>query len=471
MPETDLLLKSSLPSVQQPTNILLGKRAVYYTLGCKLNFSETSTLAGELETLGVVNVPEGESADICIINTCTVTSTADRKARTLIRHVIRQNPNATVLVTGCYAQLAGKKILKIPGVSLVVGAGRKSEIIDHLIDYFSAEKNGESTYRAIFLADRSHMHNFEQGCSKDDRTRHFLKVQDGCNCACSFCTIPKARGNSRNGSIESLLKQAGQVAREGGKEIVLTGVNIGDYGRSTGESLVDLIKALDKVPGIERYRISSLEPDLITDELIDVVASSEHFMPHWHIPLQSGCDSVLRLMRRRYRTRLFADRLERILKVMPDSFIGLDVIVGMRGETEEMFCESEYFLRQMSFTRLHIFPYSEREGTPALEFTPIVPPAMKRIRAQRLKRLSDERISSFMATYRSSIRPVLWERSQSNGYIGGFTDNYIRVVTPYREHLAEEILPTRLGEQKPGEEYCYADEIFPTSTNISLTDR
>lgn len=441
--------------------LLKGKKAVYYTLGCKLNFSETSTLSGELEALGVTAPREGETADICIINTCTVTSVADKKARAMIRQMARQNPSATILVTGCYAQLAGEELMKIPEVSLVVGAGRKSEIVHHLIDFFDPNReNKEKESRPVFLSEREHMHIFEAGCSKDDRTRHFLKVQDGCNCACTFCTIPKARGKSRNGSIASLVEQAEKVVAEGGKEIVLTGVNIGDFGRTTKESLVDLVKALDRVAGIERYRISSLEPDLITDELIDVVASSEHFMPHWHIPLQSGSDEMLRLMRRQYRTKLFRERIERIMSVMPDSFIGLDLIVGMRGETDTLFEESYNFLKDMPFTRLHIFPYSEREGTDALKIPTIVSPAMKRIRAKKMKNLSDEHITSFMKRYQDTERFVLWERSENNGFMGGFTDNYIRVMAPYNELYTETILPATIGEIEQGEEYCYAKSIL-----------
>ena len=451
---------SSASIVQRNLTHLKGKKALYYTLGCKLNFAETSTLSGELESLGVDVASEGEEVDICIINTCTVTSVADRKARSLIRQIVRQHPRATVLVTGCYAQLAGEQLIKIPGVSLVVGAGRKSEIVDHLVDYFATPQSAKSQKSLpLFLADREHMHHFEGGCSKDDRTRHFLKVQDGCNCACSYCTIPKARGRSRNGSIASLVDQAKKVVDEGGKEIVLTGVNIGDFGRTTKESLVDLVKALDKVKGIERYRISSLEPDLISDELIEVVATSEHFMPHWHIPLQSGSDQVLQLMRRKYRTRLFSDRIERIYKIMPDSFIGLDVIVGMRGETDELFEEGLSYLRNIPFTRLHIFPYSEREGTDALKIYPIVAPAMKRIRAKKMKEVSDQHIASFMESFCGSHRPVLWERSNREGYMSGFTDNYIRLIAPYEEDCAERITLAKVGKQVKSEEYCYADEV------------
>lgn len=440
---------------------LRDKLAAYYTLGCKLNFSETSTIAGDLEKYGVTRVEEGNPADICIINTCTVTSVADRKARTLIHRVVRENPGAAVVVTGCYAQLCGDQILSIPGVSMVVGAGRKSEIVAHLLAFFSPDKQILSEApKPLYLAQREHMHIFEEGCSRDDRTRHFLKVQDGCNYACSYCTIPKARGKSRNGSIESLVKQAHRVAEDGGKEIVLTGVNIGDFGRTTKETLTNLVRALDKVEGIERYRISSLEPDLISDELIDVVAEAERFMPHWHIPLQSGNDQVLKLMRRQYRTPLFAERLERITKVMPEAFIGIDVIVGMRGETDELFEESRCFLTDMPFTRLHIFPYSERAETDALKIAPIISPAMKKIRAKTLLELSNKKIAAFFERFRGQERPVLWERSENNGHMCGFTDNYIRLVAPYNTTLAGIIAPAIVGIQETGEEYCSATPVI-----------
>ncbi len=437
---------------------LRGKRASYYTLGCKLNFSETSTLSGDLEQEGVFRAQENEIADICIINTCTVTSVADKKARSLIRKVVRENKGAAVVVTGCYAQLAGEQVLAIPGVSMVVGAGRKSEIVEHLKDFFSGQMLVKSP-KPVYLADRSHMHIFEDGCSLDDRTRHFLKVQDGCNYACSYCTIPKARGRSRNGSIESLVKKAHEVADNGGREIVLTGVNIGDFGKSTKESLIDLVIALDKVEGIDRYRISSLEPDLISDDLIHAVAESHRFMPHWHIPLQSGSDEILKLMRRQYRRSLFLDRVEKIKVLTPEAFIGVDVIVGMRGETDNLFEESERFIAETPFTRLHIFPYSEREGTDALGIRPIVSPAMKKIRSKRLQQISNKHLSAFYSQFIGQKLCVLWEKSDNNGFMCGFTENYIRVVAPYNETLAGNITTVIIGPQEPGTEHCTVDLI------------
>lgn len=436
--------------------ILKGKTALFFTLGCKLNFAETSTIAQELQSIGVEKAPDGDPADICIINTCSVTSVADRKGRTLIHRVIREYPNAVVVVVGCYAQLKGDEIVKIPGVDLVLGAGRKSEVVGKIAEYFAQE--GDLSRQHLFSATREHLHRFEEGCSSDDRTRHFLKVQDGCNYACSYCTIPKARGVSRNGSIASLVASAQRVAQEGGREIVLTGVNIGDFGRSTGERFIDLVKALDQVEGIERYRISSLEPDLLSDELIDFVASSRSFMPHWHLPLQSGSDTILRLMRRRYPTALFSNRLQRIKETMPDAFIGVDVIVGMRGETDALFQETFDFLSQQPFTQLHVFSYSERSGTDALKINHIVAPQDKKIRNQRLQDLSQEHLSNFYKDFHGSVRPVLWERSEVDGMMLGFTDNYIRVAHPYQETLAGSITSTCIGVQENNDKgYCLSE--------------
>lgn len=436
--------------------ILQGKTALFFTLGCKLNFAETSTIAQELQQVGVEKAPEETPADICIINTCSVTSVADRKGRTLIHRVVREHPDAVVVVVGCYAQLKGEEIVKIPGVDLVLGAGRKSEVVSKIAEYFAEEHDFSRQH--LFSASREHLHRFEEGCSSDDRTRHFLKVQDGCNYACSYCTIPKARGVSRNGSIATLVASAERVAREGGREIVLTGVNIGDFGRTTGERFIDLVRALDRVEGIERCRISSLEPDLLSDELIDFAAASRTFMPHWHLPLQSGSDSVLRLMRRRYSTELFAQRLQRIKQTMPDAFIGVDVIVGMRGETEPLFRETLDFLRQQPFSQLHVFSYSERSGTDALKIAHSVTPQEKKERNRLLQELSQQHLSDFYRSYRGGIRPVLWERSEVEGMMLGFTDNYIRVAHPYREAWAGTITDTRIGEQADDDKgYCLAE--------------
>lgn len=434
------------------TTLLKGKKASFFTLGCKLNFAETSTIGRELLSVGVTKAAEGEAADICLINTCSVTGVADRKGRTLIHRVVRENPNALVVVIGCYAQLKGEEIIEIPGVDMVLGAGRKSEVVARIAEYLSPD--GVHTGQRLFAGQKEHLHRFEEGCSSDDRTRHFLKVQDGCNYACSYCTIPKARGVSRNGTIASLVATAERVAHEGGREIVLTGVNIGDFGRSTGEHFIDLVKALDKVEGIERYRISSLEPDLLTDELIDFVAVSKSFMPHWHLPLQSGSDTILRLMRRRYRTSLFSERLQRLKQVMPNAFIGVDVIVGMRGETPELFDETYRYLSEEPFTQLHVFSYSERSGTEALKIPHIVPPQEKKERNQRLHLLSKEHLSTFYRSHFGQERSVLWERSEVEGMMLGFTDNYIRVALPYDEEIAGQITKVTIGSYNEQKEYC-----------------
>lgn len=432
---------------------LMGQRVSYHTLGCKLNFAETSTLGRELAALGALPVEEGEPADICIINTCTVTGMAERKGRSLIRSVAKHNPQALIVVTGCYAQLASEELLALDGVDLVVGAGRKSEICDLIVARLGENKPG---LKQCFVADHEHMHRFEGGCSSDDRTRHFLKVQDGCNYRCTYCTIPKARGFSRNGSVADLVAQAQRVAAGGGLEIVLTGVNIGDFGRTTGEKLLQLLEGLSRVEGIARYRISSLEPDLLSDEIIDFVATHSTFMPHFHLPLQSGSDAVLQLMGRRYDTALFADRVARIKSVLPDAFIGIDVIVGMRGETEQYFEETVGFLQQIDFTRLHVFSYSERPGTRALAIPHVVSPAEKHERSVRLHQLSADKLAAFYAGEQGHLRPILWEKSEQQGKMLGYSDNYIRVTAPYEAALAGSISYAYIGAQLSGEEICEA---------------
>ena len=342
------------------TTIFQDKTAVYYTLGCKLNFSETSTIGKKLKDAGVRNARKGERADICVINTCSVTEVADKKCRQAIHRLVKNHPGAFVVVTGCYAQLKPGEVCKIPGVDLVLGAEQKGDLLSFL---GKMEKKEQGEYFTVPTKD---IRTFSPSCSRGDRTRYFLKVQDGCNYYCTYCTIPIARGRSRNGSIKSLVEQAEQAALEGGKEIVLTGVNIGDFGRTTGESFLDLIRELDKVKGIERFRISSIEPDLLTDEIIEFCAGSRAFMPHFHIPLQSGSDDVLKLMHRHYDSSLFADKIHKIKSLMPDAFIGVDVMVGTRGETPEYFQDSFDFIRSLDLTQLHVFTYSERPGTKAL---------------------------------------------------------------------------------------------------------
>ena len=416
------------------------KKAAYYTLGCKLNFAETSTIGKVLSEQGVRKVRPGEKADICVINTCSVTELADKKCRQAIRRISKQHPNAFVVVTGCYAQLKPEEVAHIEGVDLVLGAEQKLDILYYLNDLHKTDADGE-----IHTSASKDIRTFTPSCSADDRTRHFLKVQDGCDYFCSYCTIPFARGRSRNGSIESLVKQAEEVAAQGGKEIVLTGVNIGDFGKTTGETFIDLIRALDEVEGIERYRISSIEPNLITDEAIDFVAGSKRFAPHFHIPLQSGSDDVLKLMRRRYDTALFRHKIEKIKSILPDAFIGVDVIVGTRGETAAYFEDARRFIESLDVTQLHVFSYSERPGTQALKIDYVVDPKVKHTRSQILLDLSEKKLQAFYEAHIGREAKVLFEHTKKDGMMHGFTENYIKVETPYDASLINETRRIRLG--------------------------
>ena len=424
-----------------------GKKAAYYTLGCKLNFSETSTFAKMLSEMGVVPAAEGEKADICLINTCSVTETADHKCRQAIHRMVRENEGAFVVVTGCYAQLESETVSKIDGVDLVLGSNEKANLIQYLSDAWSMPHEGHlHRYHHVKTKD---IQTFQPSCSRGNRTRYFLKVQDGCTYFCTYCTIPYARGFSRNPTIASLVAQAEQAAKEGGKEIVLTGVNIGDFGRTTGESFLDLVKALDQVEGIKRYRISSLEPDLIDDALIDYCAHSRAFMPHFHIPLQSGNDEVLRLMHRRYTRDVFAHKINLIKQEMPDAFIGVDVMVGCRGERPEYFEDCYQFLDSLPVTQLHVFPYSERPGTSALAIKYKVSDKDKKLRAHRLLQLSDEKTTAFYAAHIGQEAQVLFEKAAHGKAMHGFTENYIRVELPpslASDSLDNEIVKVKLGD-------------------------
>ncbi len=411
-------------------SILKDKKVVYYTLGCKLNFAETSTIGKMLTQRGVVKAKSGEEADLCVINSCSVTELADKKCRQAIRRISRQHPNACIVVTGCYAQLKSEEVGAIEGVDLVLGAAEKMDLPDKLEAFLLSNK--ELEIDTTPLAD---IKNFAPSCSRGDRTRYFLKVQDGCDYYCSYCTIPFARGRSRNGSIELMVSQAEQVAAEGGKEIVITGVNIGDFGKTTGESFLDLIKALDCVEGIERYRISSIEPDLLTDEAIEFIATSKRIAPHFHIPLQSGSDEVLKIMRRHYDKQLFCSKIEKIKSVMPDAFIGVDLIVGMRGETDELFEESYNTVEGLDISQLHVFTYSERPGTRALKIEHVVTPQEKHARCTRMLSLSEEKRLTFYKSQIGECRPVLFEQPAPGALMHGFTDNYIRVEMPYDKSL------------------------------------
>ena len=420
------------------TTVFQDKKAAFYTLGCKLNFSETSTIGKMLKEAGVRAVRKGEKADICVINTCSVTEVADKKCRQAIHRLVKNHPGAFVVVTGCYAQLKPEQVASIEGVDVVLGAEQKGELMNYLGNLQKHDK-GEA-HTSAFKDIRS----FAPSCSRGDRTRYFLKVQDGCDYFCSYCTIPFARGRSRNGKIEDIVAQARQAAAEGGKEIVIAGVNIGDFGKSTSETFFDLVKELDKVEGIERYRISSIEPNLLTDEIIEYVAKSRAFMPHFHIPLQSGCDEVLKLMRRRYDTALFAHKIRKIKEVMPHAFIGVDVIVGTRGETEEYFNQAYEFLKGLDVTQLHVFSYSERPGTQALKIDHVVSADEKHRRSQLLLALSDEKTKAFYESHIGREAVVLMEKSKSGTPMHGFTDNYVRVELPHDNSLDNQLLRVRM---------------------------
>lgn len=433
------------------TSAFQGKKARFYTLGCKLNFSETSTFAKLLGEMGVVEAEEGEKADICLVNTCSVTEMADHKCRQTIHRLVRENPGAFMVVTGCYAQLDSEKVSKMDGVDLVLGSNEKADLLQYLNDAWALPADAaDDGHRHIFHNVKTKdIKTFQPSCSRGNRTRYFLKVQDGCNYYCTYCTIPFARGNSRNPSIASLVAQAEQAAREGGKEIVLTGVNIGDFGQTTGEKFIDLVKALDGVEGIQRFRISSIEPDLISDELIEYCAASRAFMPHFHIPLQSGSDEVLKLMHRRYSRDLFAHKIGLIKQLMPDAFIGVDVMVGCRGETPECFDDSYAFLDSLPVTQLHVFPYSERRGTAALRINYVVADNVKKERVHKLLKLSDEKTLDFYARHIGKEAEVLFEKSAHGKAMHGFTRNYIRVELPPsddNDRLDNEIVKVRLEE-------------------------
>lgn len=438
------------------TSAFQGKTAKYFTLGCKLNFSETSTFGQMLQEMGVRTADKAEKADLCLINTCSVTEVADSKCRQAIRRMVKENPDSFVIVTGCYAQLEAETVAKIEGVDLVLGSNEKANLIDYLSNAWSnqlrkgditAEKHSHcGEFHAVKTKD---IKTFQHSCSKGNRTRYFLKVQDGCNYYCTYCTIPFARGNSRNPSIESLVAQAKKAAAEGGKEIVITGVNIGDFGQTTGEKFIDLVKALDAIEEIKRYRISSLEPDLIDQELIEYCAKSRAFMPHFHIPLQSGSDSVLKLMHRHYDTKLFIDKIQLIKKLMPEAFLGIDVMVGTRGETPEYFEETYRLLDSLPVTQLHVFPYSERPGTAALKIPYVVDAKDKKVRSQRLLDMSDEKTQAFYASHIGEVKEVLFEKAPRGKAMHGFTDNYVRVELPAalsKEEYDNEIMMVRLKD-------------------------
>lgn len=427
------------------------KNVAFYTLGCKLNYSETSSIGRQFANAGIEEIPFEDGADIYVINTCSVTDFADRKCRKIVRQALRHNPEAQVVVVGCYAQLKPEEIANIPGVDLVLGAAEKFRILDYVGELSHAPGKGMVQAGAV-----SEANTFVEAFSFGDRTRSFLKVQDGCDYKCSFCTIPLARGKSRSNTVDQVVENATRIAEMGVKEIVLTGVNIGDFGNGTAviegsmpkkEALfIDLIQALDEVSGIDRFRISSIEPNLCTDEIISFVSGSKRFVPHFHMPLQSGSDKMLRLMRRRYKSKLYADRVALIKKLMPHACIGVDVITGFPGETHDDFLETYHFLESLDISYLHVFTYSERPNTPAAEMPDQVPLEERRDRNLQLNSLSNKKRRYFYEQHRGTERTVLFEVHKDPALLSGFTDNYIKVELPFREGLINTIRSLKLEE-------------------------
>ena len=415
-----------------------GKKASFYTLGCKLNFSETSSIARRFGEFGFERVEFGDEADVVVINSCSVTAEGDKKTRNIIRQAVRKNPGATVVVTGCYAQLQPETIQKIDGVDLIVGSSEKMNIPEYLGDL------GKKSQTELHLQKPKEIRNYFHAYSFGDRTRSFLKVQDGCDYYCTYCTIPFARGRSRNDSIQNTVAEAREIVEKGTLEIILTGVNIGDFGKSTGEAFIGLLRELDRIEDLKRIRISSVEPNLLTDEIIEFAARSQRIMPHFHLPLQSGSNDVLGLMKRKYKREVFESRVQKIKKELPHAFIGVDVIAGTNGETDDFFRDSYRFIADLDVTQLHAFPYSERPGTKALEIKPVVPVDERKHRTQRLISLSDRKTEDFYRQNLGAVRDVLFEEQKDKTFISGFTDNYIRVETGYRAELENRIIPVKL---------------------------
>lgn len=416
------------------------KTIAFHTLGCKLNYSETSTLSRQLEADGFIKKEFSELADVYVINTCSVTDNADKECRQLVRRIQRKNPDSTIVITGCYAQLKPEEISKIEGVDMVLGAAEKFNLSKHLQEY----TKGDSA--KICSCDIDDVEGFNSSYSLNDRTRTFLKVQDGCDYNCSFCTIPLARGHSRSDSINGVINNVKELAQTGTKEIVLTGINLGDFGKGDAggkkrtENFYDLIQALDEVDGIDRYRISSIEPNLLNDDIIHFVSQSKKFMPHFHIPLQSGSDKILGLMRRRYNTELYANRIETIKSLMPHCCIGVDVIVGFPSESDANFQESFDFLHSLDISYLHVFTYSERANTLALDIEYVVPKNIRSDRNKILRNLSYQKMQYFTQKHIGQTRKVLFEHANKNGIMEGYTDNYIKIQTPFREEWSNNIV-------------------------------
>ncbi len=420
------------------------RTVAFHTLGCKLNFSETSTLSRLLESEGFVKKHFDDTADVYVINTCSVTDNADKECRYLVRRIQRKAPESLVVITGCYAQLKPEEIANIPGVDLVLGAAEKFNIVKHISELVK----GDST--KICSCEIEEVTGFNSSYSAHDRTRTFLKVQDGCDYTCSFCTIPKARGKSRSDSIENVIRNVEEIAKTSVREIVLTGVNLGDFGKGpdgnkkNNEEFLHLLQQLDKIEGIDRYRISSIEPNLLTQEIIEFVAQSKRVMPHFHIPLQSGSDTILGLMKRRYKRDLYSEKVELIKKTMPHCSIGVDVIVGFPGETDEYFKETFDFLHSLDVSYLHVFTYSERPDTSALNLKPVVPIHVRNERNKKLRNLSFMKLQYFTQQHVGSNRKVLFEIFEKDGMMEGYTDNYIRISTSYKKEWANEIIDWRV---------------------------
>lgn len=432
------------PYIRAP--MYYNRKVALYTLGCKLNFSETSAIGRSLVENGFEKVEFSDRADYYVINTCSVTQNADKETRQIVKTALRTNPEAKVIIVGCYAQLKPEEIAQIPGVNMVLGANEKFRIHEFL------EQLEDREQPLVLNGDIDEVKFFEPAYSQGERTRSFLKVQDGCDYFCSFCTIPLARGKSRSNSIAKTVEVAKQVAASGVKEVVLTGVNLGDFGRTpdgeerTQENFYQLIQELDKIEGIERWRISSIEPNLLTNEIIEFVARSKHFMPHFHIPLQSGADKLLKLMRRKYLSKLYAERVAKIKEEMPHACIGVDVIVGFPGETEEQFETTYNFINGLDVSYLHVFTYSERANTRALNIEPVVPMEVRKQRNKMLRILSEKKRRKFYSEHLHTQRPVLFEAENDNGLMYGFTDNYIKVAIPYNEAWVNTLHPVRLDE-------------------------
>ncbi|MCC7298974.1 MAG: tRNA (N(6)-L-threonylcarbamoyladenosine(37)-C(2))-methylthiotransferase MtaB [Bacteroidia bacterium] len=418
----------------------MAQSVAFYTLGCKLNFAETSTIGRQLQEHGFQKADFQDGADLYVINTCSVTDHADRKCKKVVKEALKLNPKAYIVVVGCYAQLKPQEIASIPGVDMVLGAAEKFNLIQHLTDLAKVDKS------LVFNAPIKDTNLFVPGFSEGERTRVFMKVQDGCDYFCTFCTIPLARGSSRSASIEETVKKVQIAADSGAKEMVLTGVNLGDFGVKNGENFYGLLKALDTLESIQRYRISSIEPNLLTDEIIRFVANSNHIAPHFHIPLQSGSDDILERMRRKYKSDLYESRINHIKTLMPHCAIGVDVIVGFPGETDEEFLKTYNFLNELDITYLHVFPYSERPNTTANKMKEVVPLKVRGERVEMLRILSEKKRQAFYRQHLNTVRAVLFEKEEKGGIMHGFTDNYIKVSAPYDPLMINEIVEVRLEQ-------------------------